>query len=262
MKEVWKPVPIKEFENSHSVSNLGRVKSNKRLIHNSKFKTKYTTQMNEKILVGNLRQGYCDVKLNNKKTFRVHRLVALAFIPNPDNKCCVNHKDGNKLNNNVSNLEWVTNQENMTHAKENNLLSKGKNHYRAKSIIQLDLNGNFIAKYDTETEAANKTNLKQRNISTCCNNKRGRVGNYLWLFETDYDPTKKYKYEPYKKQVFEFDLNGDLLNIYKSKNEVCNKTHIPFTTLTRRINNKHIINDKIYSLTKDININEYKYYNK
>lgn len=72
------------------------------------------------------RKGYLKVYLykeNKRNFFKVHRLIAQTFIPNPDNKPQVNHKDANKTNNHVDNLEWVTNQENMDHAKHNNLLS-------------------------------------------------------------------------------------------------------------------------------------------
>jgi hypothetical protein len=70
------------------------------------------------------RHGYervCLFKMDQERRYRVHRLVAMAFIPNPENLPQVNHKDGNKRNNHVSNLEWVTNEENMHHAKEHGL---------------------------------------------------------------------------------------------------------------------------------------------
>lgn len=106
-KEVWKP--IKGYEGIYAVSDLGRVKS---LPRNG-------TIRQERVLRGNFkRSGYVNIVLqkNGKpRTFRLHRLVARAFIPNPENKPQVNHKNGNKRDNRATNLEWVTSSENLKH---------------------------------------------------------------------------------------------------------------------------------------------------
>lgn len=84
------------------------------------------------------RYGYNYIKLfddsKKSKKMKIHRLVAKAFIPNPENKPQINHKDGNKQNNNYTNLEWVNQKENMNHAKKNNLFNPviGENHYKSK----------------------------------------------------------------------------------------------------------------------------------
>ena len=115
MKELWKD--IKGYEGCYQVSNLGRIKSLDRMTNN---------QYGEYFMKGRILKnsiikdkGYCRVSLNNgngKISKRVHRLVAEAFIPNPENKPEVNHKDGNKLNNCVSDLQWCTNKENIEHS--------------------------------------------------------------------------------------------------------------------------------------------------
>lgn len=115
--EVWKP--IKGYEGLYEVSNLGRVKSLERKV---KAKNKYGTvdrTVTEKILKYSINhKGYYLVKICNQvnKSFLVHRLVAEAFIDNPENKLQVNHINGDKKDNRVCNLEWCTNNENQKHA--------------------------------------------------------------------------------------------------------------------------------------------------
>ena len=122
MQEIWLPIP--KFENEYAVSNTGIIKSIYRLV---KSGTSNYKPVKEKIKTQQLSaNGYLSVNLFIKQKatkMLIHRAVALAFIPNPKNKPQVNHIDGNKLNNNVSNLEWSTGSENMIHAYKNNLQS-------------------------------------------------------------------------------------------------------------------------------------------
>lgn len=119
-----------------------------------------------------LHNGYLVVTLYNRQ-YRVHRLVAQAFIPNFNNLLQVNHKDGNKLNNNVNNLEWCTAKENIKHSWKNNLSHKrfGKDNDKTKPIIQYDLNGNIIKIWedpnDIEKELGISKNSIQKSISKC-----------------------------------------------------------------------------------------------
>lgn len=114
MKEYWKD--IKDYEGLYQISNLGRVKSLSRYVYTSNPKFKGYRCTKEKILKsGKTKKGYLIVVLrkNNKsKSMYVHRLVATAFIYNPNNLPEVNHKDENPLNNNVTNLEWCTHKYN------------------------------------------------------------------------------------------------------------------------------------------------------
>lgn len=114
--EVWKD--IKGYEGLYQVSNFGRVKSVARKIQLKQY-AKETTETIMKLDLN--KRGYLYVHLckNSKyKSYRVHRLVAEAFVENPEHKDQVNHIDRNVLNNKSSNLEWCTNVENMKHAKE------------------------------------------------------------------------------------------------------------------------------------------------
>ena len=110
------------------------------------------------------KDGYYTIGLrtndNVKKFFRVHRLVATMFIDNPLNKDIVNHIDGNKLNNNINNLEWVTPAENTQHAVNTGLMLPTKE----RAVVQFDLDGNKIAKYVSMREAARATNSNDAKI--------------------------------------------------------------------------------------------------
>lgn len=124
-KEIWKP--ILETESKYLVSNFGNIKHNK------------SNQL-RKLRLGN---GYLDIAFHFKsgdvyksKSFLIHRLVALYFVKNPENKCCVNHKDGNKQNNYYKNLEWVTYSENNLHAIKF-LGKKGAENVERRKVVTL-----------------------------------------------------------------------------------------------------------------------------
>lgn len=178
MIEIWKD--IKGYENIYKISNLGRIKSLKKggLILSLKNASGYINAT----LKNNNNISYC----------KVHRLVAQTFIPNPLNKPCVNHIDGNKHNNCVENLEWVTYKENFEHAKKHKLWEYNKP-YKCKKIFQFDLNGNYIASFEHAEEAFKKTGVCSRNILRVANkepfNKKGnyrkQAGGYIWRFEND-----------------------------------------------------------------------------
>jgi len=106
---------IKGYKGFYQISNLGNVKSLSRIINNGGRET----NIKERVLKTKLNHGYKRVCLNRdsiNKDYSIHRLIAISFIPNNENKPHVNHIDGNKLNNSISNLEWCTHAENMNHA--------------------------------------------------------------------------------------------------------------------------------------------------
>ena len=118
------------------------------------------------------------------KSFLVHRLVAENFIQNSDNKPEVNHIDGNKLNNNLSNLEWVTRSENIVHGFNNGLISKdknnrGKNHFRAIPIKATDKQGNIIFTFESAGEAQRLNNFNKQSVRDAV---RGKLKTYKGLY--------------------------------------------------------------------------------
>ncbi len=154
--EIWKDVP--GFEGKYQISNLGRVKSFKR---NCKgiIKTLSITV-----------HGYNDICLwvNNKRRHHsVHRLVLLAFIPNPENKPCANHINGIKTDNRIENLGWITYSENEKHSYR--ILGKQQ---PKKPVAQYDLNGILLNTFESALAAAKYINGSQGAISNNCNDKQ------------------------------------------------------------------------------------------
>jgi hypothetical protein len=181
MEEIWKP--IKEFENKYEISNLGRIR-NIRTNHILKMTNQYGDYFSIILYDGEY-----------KKSTRIHRLVAEAFIPNPNNYKYVNHKDMNKQNNCVDNLEWCTQSYNTKHAIENgantmsgfNRYNKNKAYKKYGYIYQYNKNMEFIDKHYSPLEAHKKTGVCARNISQCINHQGGRkqAGGYIWLKESE-----------------------------------------------------------------------------
>ena len=173
LKEVWKD--IEGYEGFYQVSNLGRVKSLKRTFIRSDGKTK---TFQGKVLKHNVNpKGYKYVNLSCQSkiySIRIHRLVAKAFLENPNNYPCINHIDENKLNNNIENLEWCTYQYNNTY--------NNKQRCRMTKVSKFSKRGEFIRNYDSITEAGKDTGADGRNISACCRKKIKSCGGYVWKY--------------------------------------------------------------------------------
>jgi len=194
MKEIWKAVV--GYENYYEISDLGNVRSLEKVME-YELKTKYGVTIKRhllkpKSLKVHISNGYytTDLQVNGiRQTVTIHRLIAEAFIPNPDNKATVNHKDGIKTNIAISNLEWATFSENNKHAVDNGLRQSpwtgkfGSEHSRSKPVIQLDKTGNVLNRFENAREAQSKTGASYKHISSCCLGKRMSTGGYHWKFD-------------------------------------------------------------------------------
>lgn len=163
--EQWKD--IEGYEGFYQVSNCGRVKSLAR-------ETNAVIQMNTEDRIKKASQkgkdGYLTVQLyknNTAKSVYVHRLVAESFIPNPLKKKTVNHKNGNKQDNRVENLEWMTYKENNKHAYDTGLNDEKhrRNNRTSIAVRQLDVQGNLISEYPSMREAERQTGVTVSEIS-------------------------------------------------------------------------------------------------
>lgn len=113
----------------------------------------------------------------------MHRLVGIAFIPNPKNLPCINHKDCNRQNNSVENLEWVSYLQNNTWADRiKKTREKCVNNPKNSKCVAQYLKGKLIAVYPSTAEAERQTGINQGNISLCCLGKRNTAGGFEWKY--------------------------------------------------------------------------------
>ena len=166
--EIWKPV--KNYEEYYKVSNLGKVKS----LHNTP----------NIILKSSVRCKYlavCLMKKGTQKTMNIHFLVASSFLEKPGDKYVINHKNGNKFDNNIENLEWVTVLDNNKHARYTKL-----NIAKTLKVSQYTLDGIFIESFNSIKEATKKNGCSDSKISMVCKGKRNHTGGFWWKY-TDFD---------------------------------------------------------------------------
>ena len=178
-KEIWKDVI--GYEGLYQVSNLGRVKSLP--VHRKVGWANYVSK--EKILKQcKNKYGYLSVCLHRGDTQRVvkvHRLVALAFIENPNNYRCINHKNEDKSNNHVHNLEWCTYSYNNNYGTRNERVMKST----CKKVLQYAKNGDFIAEWNGTRDAQRNTGVHCCNISLACRGIRKTSGGFVWKYKEE-----------------------------------------------------------------------------
>ena len=179
----WKD--IVGYENEYQINQFGEI----RTLKDSPKLKKYDV-LKPQI---SKRNGYVYQMLyknGKEKLLRVHRLVAMAFLPNPNNLPQVNHKDGNKQNNSVDNLEWCEQSDNMKHAYKNGLQIPSENQRRAiintnklkqKKVCQIK-DGEVINTFSGISEASRQTKISISCILRCCNLKRKSTNGYEWRF--------------------------------------------------------------------------------
>lgn len=184
--EIWKPVV--GYEGLYEVSSFGRVRSLDKMSADGR-------RIKGKILKGKIdKGGYLLVTLCKDKkqtTYKVHRLVAEHFIPNPQNKPCIDHINTVRTDNRVENVRWATYKENgnnpLTKIKQSRILKGkyGKEHPASKPIIQYDKDGNFIKEWDSIIEAARELGVNGSSITLVCQEKPHHKTAYgfIWKYK-------------------------------------------------------------------------------
>lgn len=181
MTEIWKD--IKGYEGHYKISNFGRIYSQDQYVPcgNGKGYMRFIPGKFLKILTAS--NGYPSIGLfkNRKvKVFRIHRLIASAFIPNPEDKPHINHKNANKSDNSLENLEWCTQSENMRHMVK---MGRANRASQEKAIFQIDLNGNLIQEWKSGRLASRELKIGQRNLSKCLRGRAKTAYGFIWKFK-------------------------------------------------------------------------------
>lgn len=205
------------FTMQYFISNLGRVKSSKTGILQGGWDGNYkVTKLSfEELEYGN--------------SFKTHQLVIRVFEgPPPDDKPYVNHIDGNKSNNELSNLEWCSVEENMKHAAtlDNRI---------GCPIVQLDLDGNVIKEFNMISEAVSELGIIFSSISDVLNGKNITAGGFKWKY-SDNSKNHKIREDSVKKEVYQLTLDGQIIKIFKSGKEAANEIGIPSTSICKCAN--------------------------
>lgn len=180
MNEIWKDIP--GYEGLYQASNIGNVRS---LKWNRSNKIKNLKPYEE--------GGYMHVGIRHNgihHNYLIHRLVAMAFIPNPSGYKEVNHIDGNKLNNTVVNLEWISRKNNVLHAINTGLRPPNVPCIRkrrddsalCKEVIQYDLNNNIVARWSSVFKIQEELGFKPDFVRRCCRGERKTYKGFIWSY--------------------------------------------------------------------------------
>lgn len=165
--EEFRDVP--GYEGTYEVSNLGRIRRNEKILRPIKNKDGY-------LLVNLCKNGIM-------RKARIHRLVAYAFIPNPQNLPCINHKDEDKTNNAVNNLEWCTYEYNTNYGTRNERAGEKISEKLSKPVLQFDLNGSIIKEWPSTIKVEEELGINQGSISHCCLGHRNSAGGFIWKYK-------------------------------------------------------------------------------
>lgn len=231
--EIWKDVV--GYEGLYEISNYGRIKSLPVNVNHSRGNG-MTRPKNERILkqVLSKRTGYlrmCLCKENKKKSYQMHRLIAIAFIPNPQNKPCINHINGVKHDNSLKNLEWVTVKENNIHKFTHLGHVSGRKNKISNTIYKYTFDGELV---DVIKDTWDVDPKYKHNVMNVCFGYNNSFDNHTWSFKPIKEIDKRRfgqgKYQ--QKPVYQKSTSGDLIEIHKSLQDASIKCGISKSTIS------------------------------
>lgn len=236
--EIWKPVV--GYEGLYEVSNIGRVKSLARICAHKHGQCWRKERLMKLMPYGKvvLRHSnkYLHAKLTKNgisKLIPVHRIVAMAFLPNPDNLPQVNHKDENPGNNKVENLEWCDAKYNCNYG---SLPDYRRDYCTSRAVRQFSLDGVYLAEYSSITKASIALGIRGSVISEVCKGTKGSAGGFLWIYSRpkakelqsiDYLLGKRDRHK-----IVQLSLNGEFIALYNSVKEAAYAMGISSTSIS------------------------------
>lgn len=229
-QEIWKA--IEGYENLYEISNKGRLRSMDRSIPQQGRLQLYKGKLLSTYINNS---GYVAIKLsknNKKRSFLVHRLVAVAFLPNPKQLPYINHKDEDKSNNNIENLEWCTAIYNINYGTS----KKRRSVKMGKRIAMYSTNGKLVNIFYSIREAERKTKIRKQCITPALD-KNKTSGGFIWKTIKDTPLQNIIVVLPklHKKRIAQYDLNNVLKNTFNSLREAEKRTGIKHEYISRYI---------------------------
>lgn len=228
MEEIWEKIIIDNKETFYSVSNYGRIRNDS------------TGTFLEGLISNN---GYRMVHLRYRidKNCSVHRLVMKAFFPCEDmDELQINHKDGNKLNNRIDNLEWNTALENMRHS-----FRTGLQRYSLIPCYRYDLDGNYIDSFESCSDAARMLNIDRNNIYRCISEQQTHY--QKWQFKSYKQNRISKWHNPNENYTYVYTDDGEFVEIYESQQKAAEAFGVSKSSICRYINGTRKMRGFIFS---------------
>lgn len=248
--EVWKPIKSYngKFEGYYEISNLGRVRSIDRYVLQGGKQRHVREKIKKQVLNAYGYPCVCLCKNKVSRLYPIHRLICEAFIPNPENKPCVDHINTDRTDYRLENLRWVTFKENSNNpitkerayknshseealAKSKRTKIKNNGITAPKKIYQYTLDGTFVAIFESARCASKITNIHPSDINSACVGKKASAGGYLWS-RTGIPP----KYNPYsanRKTILQLSLSGELVKEWDSLTNAATSLGIQISNIAR-----------------------------